>query len=328
MRTRKIVLTAALIAAAVLGAADDAGAQVYPARPITLVVPYPAGGGTDVLARVVAKRMEASVGRPIIVENVGGANGSIGVGRVARATPDGYTLCLGNSATHVLNGAVYPLQYDVVKSFAPIALLTSDPLILITARTVPANTLAELIVWLKANPDKATQATLGSGSLAHIAGIALQKQTGVRFGFVPYRGNAPALQDLVAGRVDLMLATADSLLPQVRSGSIKAYAVTAATRLAAAPDIPTADEAGVPGLRFALWNALFAPAGTSAAVVAKLNAAAVESLADASVHVRLNDFGFEIAAPERQTPEALGALQKAEIDKWWPIIAAAGIRVE
>jgi tripartite-type tricarboxylate transporter receptor subunit TctC len=316
------------VALAILLLTGSAGvqAQSYPSRPITLVVPFPAGGSTDAVGRIVAERMRASLGQPIIIENVGGAGGSIGVGRVARAAPDGYTLDIGQWDTHVANGATYPLSYDVLKDFEPVAPISSNPLLILARKSMPADDLKGLIAWLKANPDKASQAIPTAGS--HVAGILFQKATGTRFAFVPYRGGAPAMQDLVAGQIDMMIIQGAVALPQVRGGAIKAYAVTANSRFAAAPAIPTVDEAGLPDLHISGWFALFAPKGTPKSIVARLNAAVVEALAEPTVRVRLADLGQEIPPPDRQTPEALAAFHKAEVEKWWPIIKAANIKGE
>jgi tripartite-type tricarboxylate transporter receptor subunit TctC len=315
-------ITAALVIAAV----NTASAQVYPSRPLTLVVPFPAGGSTDAIGRIVAERMRVSLGQPVLIENVGGAGGSIGVGRVARATPDGYTLDIGQWDTHVANGATFSLSYDVLKDFEPVALISSNPFLILAKKAMPADDLKSLIAWLKGNPDKASQAIPTAGS--HVAGILFQKETGTRFAFVPYRGGGPAMQDLVAGQIDLMIIQAAVALPQVRAGAIKAYAVTASSRFPAAPDIPTVDEAGLPGIHISGWFALFAPKGTPTEVVTKLNTAVVEALADPTVRARLANLGQEIFPREQQTPQALAAYHKAEIEKWWPIIKAANIKAE
>jgi tripartite-type tricarboxylate transporter receptor subunit TctC len=271
--------------------------------------------------------MEKPLGVPVVIEDVGGAAGSIGAGRVARASPDGYTLSVGpGMSTHVINAAIYDLPYDVVKDFTPVALISFLPQVILAKNTMPAGDLKELIAWLKANPDVAMEATGGAGSPGHVAGIFLQRQTGARFGFVPYRGLGPALQDLVAGRVDLMIDAGLGAMPFVRSGAIKAYAVMTKERSPAAPEIPSVDEIGMPALHIALWQAVFAPAGTPPGVVAKLNAALVAALADPVLRTRFAELGHVIVPREQQTPEALAAWQKSEIAKWWPLVKQASIK--
>jgi tripartite-type tricarboxylate transporter receptor subunit TctC len=309
-------------------ASKSARAQAYPSRPITLVVGYAAGGPTDTRTRLVAQYMKKSLGQSVLVENITGASASIGAGRVARAGPDGYTLSSGDWSTHVVNGAIYALQYDVLSDFEPIALLSSTPLLLVTKNAVPATQLRDLLAWLKANQDKASFGTSGPGSPSHVSGLLLQKMTGMRFQFVPYRGGALVRQDLIAGQIDLAFAAASDVLETVRGGKIKAYAVTSHARWAAMPEIPTVDEAGLPGLHISLWGALWAPKGTPKAVIDKLNAAVVEALSDPTMRQRLADLGETIFAREQQTPAALAAHQKAEIEKWWPIIKAADIKGE
>jgi tripartite-type tricarboxylate transporter receptor subunit TctC len=326
---RRRFLQLAAPAAALPVLARIAAAQGYPTRPVTLVVPFVAGGPVDVLARLMAEPMRVALGQPVVIENVAGAAGSMGVARVARASPDGYTLSIGpGSSTHVANAAIYALAYDVVKDFEPVALIGSMPELIVGRKTLPAKDLKELIAWLRANPGKPLQGTSGVGSAGHIAGVYFQKETGTRFAFVPYRGLAPAMQDLLAGQVDLMIDVPTSSLPQVRAGGIKAFAVTAKMRLAAAPDIPTVDEAGLPGFHASVWYALWAPKATPREVIARLNGAVVEALADSAVRTRLADIGQEIVPREQQTPEALRALQQTEIEKWWPIIKAANIKGE
>jgi tripartite-type tricarboxylate transporter receptor subunit TctC len=315
-------------AAAVSAISHIAGAQTYPSRSITMVVPFAAGGPVDTLARIVAERMRTSLGQPVVIENVTGAGGSIGAGRVARAVPDGYTLIIGIWTTHVVNGAIYALQYDVLNDFEPIALLANNPQVIVAKKSMPANDLKGLIAWLKANPDKASAGTAGVGSPQHVLGIFFQGATGTRFQFVQYRGGGPATQDLVAGQIDIIVADQVTALPQILSGNIKAYAVTNKNRLAAAPDIPTVDEAGLPEFYTTVWNAIWAPKGTPKNIIGKLNVAVVDGLSDSAVRRRLADLGQQIVPRDHQTPEALAAFHKAEIEKWWPIIKAAGIKGE
>ncbi len=291
-------------------------------------VAFAAGGALDSTGRILAERMRASLGQPITIENVTGAAGSIGVGRVARAPPDGYTLSIGSVSTHVFNGAIYALPYHVMADFEPVALLATNPMLIVARKGMPADDLNGLIAWLKTNPGKASQGTFGAGSVGHIVGIFFQNITGTRYPFVPYRGGPPAMQDLLAGQIDMMIDNPVTSLPQIRAGGIKAYVVTSKDRLAKAPEIPTADEAGVPSLHVTNWQALFVPKGTPKMVVAKLNAAVVDALADPAVRQRISDQGFEVPPRAQQTPEALAAFQKAEIEKWWPIIKAAGIKAE
>jgi tripartite-type tricarboxylate transporter receptor subunit TctC len=308
-------------------AAGMASAQeVYPARPITMVVPYPPGGVTDTLARLLAEHMRASLGQPIVIEDLGGAGGSVGVGRVARAAPDGYTIILGNSENFVLNPAVLTLQYDVVADFEPVVLLPAYPMLIVSKNAVPAKDLKELIAWIKTDAGNITQGTVGYGTAQHLCGLSMQKAIGVNWQLVPYRGGPPAMQDMLAGQMDIMCTASGSFLPLVRNGQVRAYAITAKTRAAAAPDIPTVDEAGLPGLYVSVWNGIWAPKGTPKAAIAKLNAAAVQALANPELRRRVTDLALEMPAADQLTPEALGALQKAEIDKWWPIIKAAGIK--
>ncbi len=271
-------------------------------------------------------RMKASLGQSFVVENVTGAAGSIGVGRAVRSAPDGYTISFGHLGTHVANGAIYPLQYDMLTDLEPVVLLPSNPMVVVSKNALPAQTLPELIAWLKANQDKATAGTAGAGSGSHIAGVYLQSLTGLQLQFVPYRGTAPALNDLVAGQIDIIVDQASNSMQQIRAGNIRAYAISDNKRLAAAPDIPTADEAGLPGFHMTLWSGLWVPKGTPKDVIAKLNAAAVEALADPAVRQRLGDLGLEIPPRDALTPDALGAWHKAEVAKWWPIVKAGNIK--
>ncbi len=319
------LLLAALAGLACIGAAT---AQTYPSRPVTIIVPFAAGGPTDAIARILGERMRASLGQNILVENVTGAGGTIGVIRAAQAAGDGYTLSLGHLGTHVVNGAIYPLKFDLLNDFEPIALLASNPMMVVTKNAVPAKTLRELIDWLKANPGKVAAGTAGVGSGSHFSGVYFQNLTGTQFNFVPYRGTGPALQDLVAGQIDMIVDQASNSMAQVQAGKIRAYAITANKRLPAAPEIPTVDEAGLPGFYISLWSALWAPKGTPKDAVAKLNAAVMDALADPAVRQRFADAGLEIPPREQQTPAALAAHHKAEVGKWWPIIKAANIKVE
>ena len=292
------------------------------------MVPFTPGGPADLLGRVVAERLRSSFGQPVIVENVPGANGSIGVGRVARAVPDGYTLVVGLWNTHVANGAVYSLPYDVQKDFEPIALLSNIASVVVARKTLPADDLRGLIAWLKASQGNAAEGHVGIGSVGHLGGILLQNLTGTQFQQVPYRGSAPVMQDLVAGQIDFGIESAVTALPQYRSGAIKAFAVTFKSRLPSAMEIPTVDEAGVPGLHVWAWFALFAPKGTPRDIIDKLNSGVRSLLADPAVRQRLVELGQEIPAADEQTPGALAALQKAEIERWWPIIKAANIKAD
>jgi len=323
----KHLLAAALVATTLHGT-GSAIAQGYPNRPIVVVVPFSAGGPTDALMRVLGERMRASLGQPLLVENVTGAAGTIGVARVARATPNGYTLSVGHWSTHVVNGAIYPLTFDLLKDLEPVARLTSYPMLLVAKNAIPAKDLKEFLAWARANQDKTSAGSIGVGSAAHVAGVYFQNLTGLQFQYVAYRGAAPALQELMGGQIDFLFDHLAHSLPHVRAGKVRAYAVTAPTRSPSAPDIPTFDEAGVPGLHVLIWYGLWAPRGTPAEVIARLNSAVKEALADPGVRQRLSDLGQVIPPPEQLTPEALAAYHKAEIEKWWPLIKAAGIKVE
>ena len=310
------------------GGIAAASAQVYPSRPITMVVPFAAGGPVDTVARILSEPMRATLGQNIIVENVTGAAGSIGVGRVARAAPDGYTLSIGHWSTHVVNGAIYPLPYDLLRDLEPIVLLPSNPMIVVSKSAVPAKNLNEFVGWIKANEGKVSAGTAGAGSATHVAGVYFQNVTGTRFQFVPYRGTGPALQDLVAGQIDFIVDQASNSLQHVRDGKIRAYAVTASARLPSAPDIPPVAEAGLPSLDISVWYGLWAPKGTPKEIIAKLNAAAVQALSEPAVRQRFAELGLDMPPRDRLTPEALAAYQKAEIEKWWPVIKDANIKTE
>jgi tripartite-type tricarboxylate transporter receptor subunit TctC len=310
------------------GGIAAAPAQVYPSRPITMVVPFAAGGPVDTVARILSEPMRATLGQSIIVENVTGAAGSIGVGRVARAAPDGYTLSIGHWSTHVVNGAIYPLPYDLLRDLEPIVLLPSNPMIVVSTNAVPAKSLNEFVGWIKANEGKVSAGTAGAGSATHVAGVYFQNVTGTRFQFVPYRGTGPALQDLVAGQIDFIVDQASNSLQHVRDGKIRAYAVTASARLPSAPDIPTVAEAGLPSLDISVWYGLWAPKGTPKEIIAKLNAAAVQALSEPTVRQRFAELGLDMPPRDQLTPEALAAYQKAEIEKWWPVIKDANIKTE
>jgi tripartite-type tricarboxylate transporter receptor subunit TctC len=320
------LLTAA--AAAVLGILwfGVAAAQNYPARTITMIVPFPAGGATDTLARFLAERMRGTLGQAIIIENVAGAAGSIGVTRAVRSAPDGYTLSIGTSTTHMLTGGLYALPFDLLKDLEPIIQIGSEPLLIVGKNSLPPKDLKGLIDYLQANPDAASVGIAGIGATGHLTGISFQKQTGTRFQFVPYRGNAPAMQDLLAGQIDLMIEPSSNFQSLVRAGSVKPYAVTGGARLSWARDIPTADEAGLPGFFASLWYGLWVPKDTPGDIIARLNATMVQILADPMVQKRFDELGIQITPPEQQTPEALRVFQKAETERWWPIIKAADIK--
>jgi tripartite-type tricarboxylate transporter receptor subunit TctC len=322
---RKLIVTL-LAALGTFAAALTAVAQPYPSRPITVIVPFPAGGATDTLARFLGETIRGILGQPIVIENVAGAAGTIGVGRAVRAPADGYTLSIGTSTTHMLTGALYSLQFDLLNDFEPIIQIASEPLLIVGRKDLPPKNLKELLAWLKANPGKASVGIPGVGSTGHLAGILFQKETGTQFQAVPYRGNAPALQDLVSGQIDFMIEPASNFYAQVRAGTVKPYAITSKTRIAAAPDIPTADEAGVPGYTASLWYGLWVPKGTPKDIIAKLNATMIRTLDDPAVKKRFSELGLEAPPRAQQTPEALREFQKAEADKWWPIIKAANIR--
>jgi tripartite-type tricarboxylate transporter receptor subunit TctC len=328
MFSKRIFLLAVIAVGGSLNAPGPASCETYPSRPITIVLPFAAGGPTDTLSRIIAERMRVSLGQPVIIENVTGAAGTIGVARVARAAPDGYTISVGPMNSHVLTGAIYNLSFDLLKDFEPVALLASNPSVVVSKKDVPAKDLKELIAWVKANQDKVLVGTSGVGAATHLGGILFENLTGTHVQFVPYRGAGPAMQALVAGQIDLIFDQLSNSLPQLQAGTTRSYAVMAQTRAAAAPEIPTVDEAGLPKFYLPVWHGMWVPKGTPKDIIDKLNKAVVESLADATVRQRLADIGQEIYSPEQQTPEALGAYHKAEIEKWWPIIKAAGIKVE
>ena len=314
----------ALIAS--IAAVTSAAAQTYPNKSITIIVPFAAGGPSDALSRIMGEHMKGTLGQSFVIENVTGAAGSIGVGRSVRSAPDGYTISFGHLGTHVANGAIYPLPYNLLTDLEPVVLLPSNPMVVVSKNALPTKNLKELLAWLKAN--QPTAGTAGAGSGSHLAGVYLQSLTGLKLQYVPYRGTAPALTDLVGGQIDIIVDQASNSMQQIRSGGIRAYAITDTKRLKAAPEIPTAEEAGLPGFHMTMWSALWAPKGTPKDVIARLNTAAVTAMADPAVQKRLNDLGLEVPAREQQTPQALGVWHKAEIDKWWPIVKKAGIKPE
>jgi tripartite-type tricarboxylate transporter receptor subunit TctC len=305
-----------------------ARAENYPSRPITVIVPFAAGGPSDAMMRILGERMKTTLGEAILVENVTGAGGSIGVGRAVRSPPDGYTLSFGHLGTHVANGAVYKLGYDLVADLEPVVLLPSNPMVVVSKNAVPAKSLDELLAWLRSRPTPAAAGTAGAGSGSHIAGLYFESITGIKLQYVPYRGTAPAMNDLVAGQIDLIVDQTSNSINQIRAGAIRAYAVTDSKRVEQAADIPTTDEAGLSGFHMTLWSGLWVPKGTPKEIVAKLNAAAVEALNDPAVRAQLENLGLQMPSQDQLTPEALGAWQKAEIAKWWPMIRAANVKVD
>jgi tripartite-type tricarboxylate transporter receptor subunit TctC len=322
------VAVAAIVTGAAAAGVGAAGAQTYPSRPVTLVAPFPAGGPLDVIARIIAEPMRETLGQPVVIENLAGAGGNLGVGKLAKAEPDGYTIGIGQWSTHVVNPVTYDVSYDIVKDFEPIALLTNTPQLIIARKDFPAKDVKELVAWLKANPDKTTAATVGVAGGAQVSAMYFQKETGTTFRFVPYRGGGPAITDMMAGQVDLMFDQAANALGPVKGGSVKAYAVMMKDRWTPLPDVPSIDESGTRGLYVAYWHGMWAPKGTPKEIVARLNAAVVHALADPNVKKRLADIGQDVWPREQQTPEALAAFHKAEIEKWWPIIRASGLKAQ
>jgi tripartite-type tricarboxylate transporter receptor subunit TctC len=322
---RRAVLAALMALAAFSG---NARADNFPSHPVTIVVPFSAGGPSDAMMRILAERMKAALGQSILIENVTGAGGSLGVGRVVRAPADGYTVGFGHLGTNVANGAIYKLGYDLVTDLEPVVLLPSNPMIIVSKNAVPAKSLKELIAWLKAKPTPPTAGTAGAGSGSHIAGLYFESVTGIKLQFVPYRGTAPAMTDLVAGQIDLIIDQTSNSISQVRAGTIRAYAVTDDKRVESASDIPTTDEAGLSGFHMTLWSGLWVPKDTPEDIVAKLNAAAVAALSDPAVRKQLENLGLQMTPQDQLSPAALGAWQKLEIAKWWPMIKAANVKVE
>jgi tripartite-type tricarboxylate transporter receptor subunit TctC len=325
MRRLLTVMVAILV---FLAWAGMAAAQSYPTRAMTMIVPFPAGGATDTLARFLAEKMRAVLGQPVIIENVAGAAGSLGVARAVRSAADGYTLSIGTSTTHMLTGGLYALQFDLLKDLEPVIQIGSGPLLIVGRKSLPADDLKGLIAYLKANPDKASVGIAGVGATGHLTGISFQKETGTRFQFVPYRGNAPAMQDLLAEQIDFMIEPSSNFKSLVGAGSVKPYAITGRTRLPSSPDIPTADEAGVPNFFASLWYGLWVPKDTPKDIIAKLNATMVQVLADPSVQRRFDELGIQITPLAQQSPEALRGFQKAEAERWWPIIKASNLKAE
>jgi tripartite-type tricarboxylate transporter receptor subunit TctC len=300
----------------------------FPSHPITVVVPFSAGGPSDAMARILAEPMRRTLGESIVIENVTGAGGSLGVGRVVRSAADGYTISFGHLGTHVANGAIYKLGYDLLTDLEPVVLLPSNPMIIVSNKEVPAKSLQELIAWIKSRPTPVTAGTAGAGSGSHIAGLYFETATGITLQYVPYRGTAPAMNDLVAGQIDIMIDQTANAIAQVRAGTIRAYAITDEKRLDSAPEIPTTDEAGLPGFHMTLWSGLWVPKNTPKEIVAKLNAAAIDALNDPVVRKQLENLGLQMPPADQLSPAALVLKQKAEIAKWWPMIKAANVKVD
>ena len=324
MTARALVL--ALLAS--LALARVAAAEPYPSHPITLVVPFPAGGPTDTLGRIIGERMTRALGQSVVIDNASGAGGTVGTAKVARAPADGYTICVGQLNSHVFGPSVYATPYDVVGDFEPVGMISISALMMVGRADLPAKDLTELVAWMKAKPEPATFATVGSGSPAHIWTVGFTKVTGARFQLIPYRGAAPSIQDMLAGRIDLTALEASNLLPHVQAGKMKAYALLSAKRWRMAPEVPTMAEQGFPGYEMPFWTGLFVRKGTPPEAIARLNAALVESLEDPAVIKRIDELGQDIPPPVERTPQALGARHRADIEKWWPLVKAANIKAE
>ncbi len=325
---RKAIWAASAALLAVLAFGGAAAAENYPSHPITVIVPFSAGGPSDAMMRILAERMKLRLGETILIENVTGAGGSLGVGRTVRSAPDGYTIGFGHLGTNVANGAIYKLGYDLVADLEPVVMLPSNPMIIVSKNAVPAKSLKELLAWLKSRPAPAAAGTAGAGSGSHIAGLYFENATGIKLQYVPYRGTGPALNDLVAGQIDIIVDQLSNSINQVRAGTIRGYAVTDSKRAEQAADIPTVDEAGLPGFHMTLWSGLWVPKRTPKEIVAKLNAAAVEALSDPAVRKQLENLGLQMTPLDQLSPQALGDWQKAEIAKWWPMIKAANVKVD
>jgi len=320
------VLVLALVA--LLSLARVATAEPYPSHPVTIVVPFPAGGPTDTLGRIIGDRMTRSLGQSVVIDNASGAGGTVGTAKVARAAADGYTICVGQLNSHVFGPAVYATPYDVVADFEPVGMISISALMMIGRADLPAKDLTELVAWMKAKPEPATFATVGAGSPAHVWTVGFTKMTGARFQLIPYRGAAPSIQDMLAGRIDLSALEASNLLPHVQAGKLKAYAILSTRRWKMAPDIPTMAEQGLSGYEMPFWTGLFVRKGTPPEAIARLNAALVESLDDPAVIKRITELGQELPATDQRTPQALGARHRADIEKWWQLVKAANIKVE